>query len=207
MQENEPDIFEQLFQQETALLDETPPPQLWERLEKRLDAPMRPKRRPPLLQLPVTISIFFVLMVSALLAWLSSHQHEARLKGQKQWAAIAFMAGNWVCDTNKTHIVLNFNQKDQEPLLFGQRETFFKGEATGATTLLFLLKNHQLELIVSEKVKNGVPRTDIFKLQSYDSKSFIFKNDKNKDIAMLEVIGNQSFRLQLGFGNSFVFKR
>ncbi|MEN9610960.1 MAG: hypothetical protein RLZZ628_1774 [Bacteroidota bacterium] len=211
MEENEKDIFEQLFREQEVLVEESPSPQLWERLEKKLDARPRPKRRPPMLQLPVTILILIVLVLATLVVWIWTHQHELRLKGQKQWAAIEFIAGNWVCDTNKSHIVLNFEQKAKEPLFIGQRETFFEGEATGESTMLVLLKNHQLQLVVSEKnkgkEKNAYPKTAIFNIQTYDSNHFIFKNKDDFEIAVLEKINNQHFSLKIGVGSPFVFKR
>jgi hypothetical protein len=206
MEENEKDIFEQLLREQEVLVEESPSPQLWERLERKLDARPRPKRRPPILQLPVTILILIVLVLATIVVWIWTHQHELRLKGQKQWAAIEFIAGNWVCDTNKAHIVLNFEQKAKEFLFTGQRETFFKGEATGETTMLVLLKNHQLQLVVSEKNKD-YPKTDIFNIQTYNSKHFVFKNKDNSEIAVLEKMDNEHFSLKIGFGSPFVFKR
>jgi hypothetical protein len=211
MEENEKDIFEQLFSEQEVLVEEMPSAQLWERLERKLDARPRPKRRPLMLQLPVTILILIVLVLATIVVWIWTHQHELRLKGQKQWAAIEFIAGNWVCDTNKAHIVLNFQHKELYPLFFGQRETFFKGETTGSTTLLLGLKNHQLQLVVSEtdkkKAVDYYPKTAIFSIQTYDSKHFVFKNKENDEIAVLENIDNQHFSLKIGFGNTFVFKR
>jgi hypothetical protein len=211
MEDNEKDIFEQLFSEQDILVEEAPSTQLWERLEKKLDARPRPKRRPPMLQLPVTILILIILVLATMVVWVWTHQHELRLNGQKQWAAIEFLSGNWVCDTNKTHIVLNFKQKEQDPLFFGQRETFFKGETTGSTTLLLGLKNHKLQFVVSEtdkkKAVDYYPKTNIFSIQTYDSKRFVFKNNHSDEIAILEKMDNQHFSLKIGAGNPFVFKR
>jgi hypothetical protein len=211
MEDNEKDIFEQLFSEQEMLVEEAPSAQLWDRLEKKLDARSRPKRQPPMLQLPVTILILIVLILATVVVWVWTHQHELRLKGQKQWAAIEFMAGNWVCDTNKTHIVLNFKQKGADPWFIGQRETFFKGEATGATTLLLGLKKHQLHLVISETDKQKkvdyYPKTAVFSIQAYDSKHFVFKNNQSEETALLEKLDNQHFSLKIGAGNPFIFKR
>lgn len=193
----EKDLFD-LFREESENLIEQPRAETWQRLEKRLVSShkRRQKRKPVPTQWLVVTAMMVLIAIVGGVSWVVTREHEAILRGQKQYASLAFLKGRWTASEGKTGDELVFETTDSM-ILRGVKTLTFKDILVANDT--FLIQN---------KGKNTVFR---YKKQDYylknnEHQAFKFLSADGSAILLRQSADNR-FTLSFGEGVVFVYKR
>ena len=192
----EKDLFD-MFREESENLVEQPQAETWQRLEKRLVSSR--KRRQHRSPVPthwrgVAVAILLLAIVGVV-SWVVTREHEARLKGQKQFTALQFLQGKWVASEGKIDDSLVFEVPDST-ILRGVKTLKFKGDLIKNDTFLIQLKGKHIVFV-------------------YENQHFVLKNDDeqtftfvyNNSIVRLRSSMAGRFTLSFDEGVVFVYKK
>ncbi len=193
----EKDLFD-LFREESENLVEQPQAETWQRLEKRLitSRKRRQKRKPvPTHWLVVAATILLIIIVGVV-SWVVTREHEALLRGKKEFAALQFLEGKWSASEGKMGDELVFEAKDST-ILRGVKTLKFKD---------ILIKNDTF--LIQQRGKNTI---FTFKEQPYtlkhtDYQTFIFLASDGSTIRLRRNL-EERFTLSFDEGIIFVYKK
>ena len=135
----EKDPFD-MFREESENLVEQPQAETWQRLEKRLaTAQKRRQKREPVATQGVVLAVMVVLiLILGVASWVITKEHEAILRGQKQFAQLRFLEGRWSASEGKIGDEFIFNASDST-ILRGVKTLTFKEALIERET--FLIEN------------------------------------------------------------------
>ena len=193
----EKDLFD-MFREESENLVEQPQAETWQRLEKRLvsSRKRRHQRSPvPTYWRGVAVAIL-LLAIIGFVSWVVTREHEARLKGQKQFAALQFLQGKWVASEGKIDDSLVFESTDST-ILRGVKTLKFKGDLLKNDTLL--IQNQGKQIVFSYKNQR-------YALKETDGVKFLFFSTDGS-IVRLRKSTDERFTLSFDEGVVFVYKK
>ena len=193
----EKDLFD-LFREKSENLIEQPRAETWQRLEKRLVSShkRRQKRKPVPTQWLVVTAMMVLIAIVGGVSWVVTREHEAILRGQKQYASLAFLKGRWTASEGKTGDELVFETTDSM-ILRGVKTLTFKDILVANDT--FLIQNKGKNIVFRYKKQD-------YKLKSNDNQTFKFMNVDGSVILLRQSADNR-FTLSFGEGVVFVYKR
>ncbi len=195
--ENEKDIFD-LLREESEKLTETPPTEAWQRLEKRLKTtPKRKrKRRPMELQLIGVIIAVLLLSVIGVVSWYITFQHQEILRGQRTFAGLRFLKGNWTLSDKKTLNTIEWEMKDSFNLT-GEKSVFF--DKIRLSKMPIQIKNLGKDNVL---IFNNTTHY----LKEVKNDAYFFES-KTKETVHLRKASNDRFTISFGEGIVFVYKK
>ena len=192
----EKDLFD-MFREESENLVEQPQAETWQRLEKRLVSSR--KRRQLRAPVPthwraVAVAILLIAIVG-IVSWVVTREHEARLKGQKQFASLQFLQGKWVASEGKIDDSLVFDATDST-ILRGVKTLKFKGDLIKKDTFLIQQKGKHIFFVYENQY---------FILKNDDEQTFTFTSN-NSSVRLRKSIAGR-FTLSFDEGVVFVYKK
>ncbi len=193
----EKDLFD-LFREESENLTEQPRAETWQRLEKRLvtSRKHRQKRKPVATQWLVVAATMVLIAIIGGVSWVVAREHEAVLKGRKEFSSLKFLQGNWTASEGKVGDALVFEAKDSM-ILRGIKTLTFKDILVGNDT--FWLQNKGKNTVF--KYKNQ----DYF-LNELNNQTFLFLAKDGSTIRLRQSAVDR-FTLSFGEGVVFVYKK
>ncbi len=193
----EKDLFD-MFREESENLVEQPQAETWQRLEKRLatSKKRRQKRKPVSTQWLVVAATVVLIAVIGAASWIVTREHEAVLRGQKQFARLKFLAGHWSASEGKIGDELVFEEKTPF-ILRGVKTVTYKDAFIDSDS--FLIEN---------KGKNTffVHKNQKYMLQSIENQTFTFVASKDGTTVRLRQSAVNRFTLSFDKGKIFVYK-
>ena len=193
----EKDLFD-LFREESENLTEQPKAETWQRLEKRLitSRKHRQKRKAvPTHWLVVAVTMLLIAIVGVV-SWVVTREHEAILRGQKQFADLQFLQGKWTASEGKVGDELVFEAKDST-ILRGVKTLTFKGMSVGNDT--FWVQNKGKNTLFKYKNQDYI-------LKENQNQTFSFQASDGSKIHLRRSAENR-FTLSFGEGVVFVYKK
>lgn len=193
----EKDLFD-LFREESENLVEQPQAETWQRLEKRLitSRKRRQKREPvPTHWLVVAVTILIIIIVGVV-SWVVTREHEALLRGKKEFAALEFLEGKWSASEGKIDDALVFEAPDST-ILRGVKTLKFKNVLVKNDT--FLIQNKGKHTVFTYK---NQPYT----LKYTDYQTFTFLATDGSNVRLRRNIEGR-FTLSFDEGSIFVYKK
>jgi hypothetical protein len=195
--ENEKDIFD-LLREESEKLTETPPTEVWQRLEKRLKTtPKRKRKRHPMeLQLIGVIIAVLLLSVIGVVSWYITFQHQEILRGQQTFAGLRFLKGNWSLSDKKTLNTIEWEMKDSF-ILTGEKSVYF--DKIRLSKMPIQIKNVGKDNVL---IFNNTTHY----LKEVKNDAYFFES-KTKETVHLRKASNDRFTISFGEGIVFVYKK
>jgi hypothetical protein len=193
----EKDLFD-VFREESENLVEQPQAETWQRLEKRLitSRKRRHKRKPvPTHWLVVAVTILLIIIVGVV-SWVVTLEHEALLRGKKEFAALQFLGGKWSASEGKIANEIVF-EANNPTILRGVKTLKFKDVLVKRDT--FLIQSKGKHNIFTYKNQN-------YKLKNTDSHTFTFSANDDSSIH-LRKSSDSRFTLSFDEGVIFVYKK
>ena len=193
----EKDLFDQ-FREESENLTEQPQAETWQRLEKRLVTvrKRRHKRKPVPTHWLVVAATLILIAISGVVSWVVTREHEAILRGRKEFAALQFLKGRWSASEGKVGDELVFEAQDSS-ILRGIKTLTFKDVTIDNEP--FLLQN-------KGKSNIFVYKNQEYTLKNTDGQTFTFKA-KDGSVAKLRQSSDNRFTLSFDEGEVFVYKK
>lgn len=193
----EKDLFD-LFREESENLVEQPQAETWQRLEKRLvtSRKRRQKRKPVPTHWRVVAATILIIIIAGAVSWVVAREHEALLRGKKEFAALQFLEGKWSASEGKMGDELFFEAQDST-ILRGVKTLKFKDVLVGNDT--FLLQQKGKNIIFNYK-------NQPYFLNYTDFQTFTFSATGGSTIRLRRNIEGR-FTLSFGEGLVFVYKK
>ncbi len=193
----EKDLFD-MFREESENLVEQPQAETWQRLEKRLvsSRKRRQKREPVPTHWRVVAVTILLIAIGGVVSWVVTQEHEAILRGQKQFAALQFLQGKWVSSEGKIDDLMVFEAQNAT-ILRGVKTLNFKGDLVKNDTLL--IQNQGKQIIFSYKNQR-------YALKETDGVTFSFFSTDGSIVRLRKSIEGR-FTLSFGEGEVFVYKK
>ena len=193
----EKDLFD-MFREESENLVEQPQAETWQRLEKRLvsSRKRRQKRTPVPTHWLVVAATILLIVIVGVVSWVVTREHEAILKGQKQFAALQFLQGRWSASEGKIEDELIFEAKDST-ILRGVKILKFKEVLVKNDT--FLIERNGKHIVFLHKNQNYI-------LKDNNNQTFTFTTT-NKATVRLRKSTEERFTLSFDEGGVFVYKK
>ncbi len=193
----EKDLFD-LFREESENLVEQPQAETWQRLEKRLvtSRKRRQKREPVPTHWRVVAATILVILIAGVVSWIVAREHEAILRGQKQFAALQFLQGKWSASGGKMGDSLVFEAQDST-ILRGVKTLKFKDILVGNDTFL-----------IQQKGKNTFfnYKNQPYILKYTDYQTFTFLASDGSNVRLRKSIEGR-FTLSFDEGVIFLYKK
>ncbi len=193
----EKDLFD-LFREESKNLVEHPQAETWHRLEKRLvsSRKKRQQRKPVSTHWLVVAATILLIIIVGVVSWVVTREHEAILRGQKQFAELQFLQGKWSASEGKMSDELIFDAKDST-LLRGIKTLTFKEILVKKDTLWIQNKGKQSVFIY---------KNQHFTLKKVDNQTFVFLASEGSTIRLRKSMEGR-FTLSFDEGVIFVYKK
>jgi hypothetical protein len=192
----EKDLFD-MFREESENLVEQPQAETWQRLEKRLATSQkrRYKRKAVPTQWVVVAATIVLIAIVGAASWFVTREHEAILRGRKQFTELQFLKGHWSASEGKIGDELVFQLSDST-ILRGVKTLKFKDVLIENDS--FLIKNKGKNTVFVHKKQE-------YALKSSDNQTFTFMASDGS-IVHLRKSGNNRFTLSFDEGQIFVYK-
>lgn len=192
----EKDLFD-MFREESENLVEQPQAETWQRLEKRLATSQkrRYKRKAVPTQWVVVAATIVLIAVVGAASWFVTREHEAILRGRKQFAELQFLKGHWSASEGKIGNDLVFELSDST-ILRGVKTLKFKDILIENDS--FLIKNKGKNTIFIHKKQE-------YTLKSSDNQMFIFIASDGSIVHLRKSEGKR-FTISFDEGQIFVYK-
>ncbi|MDZ7881107.1 MAG: hypothetical protein U5L45_25800 [Saprospiraceae bacterium] len=197
----EKDLFD-LFREGSESLSEQPTIDSWKRLETRLASARetKKKRRSMPLQLMVVGATVALLITAGVVNWVVAREHEARLKSQKQFENLLFLADKWSASEGNVVDELVFDtlkaSRDTK-ILRGVKQIKFKDVRVQMDT--FLLENKGKYISFSTK-------NQVYTLKNVGNSAFLFVAPDGS-IVRLRKSSEIAFTLSFGEGQVFLYRK
>ncbi len=193
----EKDLFD-LFREESENLTEQPQAETWQRLEKRLvtSRKHRQKRKPVATQWLVVAATMILIAIIGGVSWVVARQHEAILRGRKEFAKLQFLQGNWTASEGKVGDNLVFEIKDSTALK-GIKTLKYKDILVGNDT--FWVQNKGEKNVFKYKNQD-------YLLKEITNQTFTFLASDGSIIRLRQSAVNR-FTLSFDGGAIFVYKK
>lgn len=192
----EKDLFD-MFREESENLVEQPQAETWQRLEKRLATSQkrRQKRKPVPTQWVIVAATIILIAVVGAASWFVTREHEALLRGRKQFAELHFLKGHWSASEGKIGDELVFEATDTT-ILRGVKTLKFKDILVEDDS--FLIKNKGKNTIFIHKKQE-------YTLKNSDNQTFTFIANDGSTVRLRQSADNR-FTLSFDEGQVFVYK-
>lgn len=192
----EKDLFD-MFREESENLVEQPQAETWQRLEKRLATSQtrRHKRKPVSTQWVIVAATIILIAVVGAASWFVTREHEAILRGRKQFISLQFLKGHWSASDGKIGDELVFEATDTT-ILRGVKTLKFKEILVENDS--FLIKNKGKNTVFIHKKQE-------YTLKNSDNQTFTFIASDGS-IIHLRKSGDNRFTLSFDEGQVFVYK-
>ena len=194
---SEKDPFD-MFREESENLVEQPQAETWQRLEKRLATSLkrRQKRKPVATQGVVLAVMVVLILILGVASWVITKEHEAILRGRKQFAQLQFLEGRWSASEGKIGDEFIFNAQDSS-ILRGVKTLTFKETLIERET--FLIENKGKNTFFTHKDQK-------YKLKNSDNQTFTFvANDGS--VVRLRQSSDRRFTLSFDVGKVFAYRK
>jgi hypothetical protein len=192
----EKDLFD-MFREESENLVEQPQAETWQRLEKRLATSQkrRYKRKAVPTQWVIVAATIILIAVVGAASWFVTREHEAILRGRKQFTSLQFLKGHWSASDGKIGDDLVFELSDST-ILRGIKTLKFKDALIENDS--FLIKNKGKHTIFIHKKQE-------YTLHKTDNQTFTFIASDGS-IVHLRRSDDNRFTLSFDEGQVFVYK-
>ena len=193
----EKDLFD-LFREESENLIEQPNVETWHRLEKRLSTSRkrRQKRKPlPTQWLVVAATVVLIAIIGGV-SWVVTREHEAVLRGRKQFASLQFLQGKWTASEGKVGDELFFEAKDST-ILKGVKTLKFKD---------ILVENDTFSIQNKGKLTIFRYKNQDYILKDIVNQTYTFVSSDGSSLRLRQS-SDSRFTLSFGEGVVFVYKK
>lgn len=195
--EDKKDIFD-ILREESDNLTEVPPSDVWQRLETRLAKNRKVKRMRRPMELHIIGIVIAVLLLISMgaISWFVTFQHQERLRGQRNFAELRFLNGEWSMSDKRILDVIVWDLNDSMSLM-GEKSLYFNEKLISKTPVT--IKNKGKENILTFE-------NQPYYLKQITNNTFIFISSKGQEVRLRKAEKDR-FTISFGEGIIFVFNR